>query len=87
MKPYAELGCFACLKVIDVNSIGAFLDWGLDKDLLVPKPEQHRPLEKDKSYIVYVKQDKQGRIVASSKLDRFLSKSPVRFKQGEEVNL
>lgn len=87
LHPYAELGSCAFLKVIDVNSIGAFLDWGLDKDLLVPKPEQHRPLEKNKSYIVYVKQDRQGRIVASSKLDRFLSKSPARFKQGEEVDL
>lgn len=87
LQPYAQLGCYAFLKVIDVNSIGAFLDWGLDKDLLVPKPEQHRPLEKDKSYIVYVKQDKQGRIVASSKIDRFLSKSLARFREREEVSL
>lgn len=87
LHPHAQLGCCAFLKVIDVNSIGAFLDWGLDKDLLVPKPEQHRPLEKGKFYIVYVKQDKQGRIVASSKLDRFLSKSPAHFRQGEEVSL
>ena len=42
------------LKVIDVNRVGAFLDWGLDKDLLVPKSEQYRPMEKDKFYIIYV---------------------------------
>ena len=87
LRPHAKLGSYACLKVVDVNRVGAFLDWGLDKDLLVPGPEQHRPMEKDKSYIVYVKQDNQGRIVASSKLDYFLDKSPANFKAGEEVNL
>ena len=56
------------MKVVDVNRVGAFLDWGLCKDLLVPKPEQYTPMEKDKSYIVYVKLDNKGRIIASSKL-------------------
>ena len=73
--------------MIDVNRVGAFLDWGLDKDLLVPRPEQHRPLEIDKSYLVYVTQDNQERIIASSKLDYHLHKSPATFKQGEEVSL
>ena len=86
-RPRAKLGGCAFLKVIDVNRVGAFLDWGLDKDLLVPKPEQLHPMEKDKSYIVYVKQDNQGRIIASSKLDYFLDKSQAAFKQGEEVSL
>ena len=87
LRPRAKLDSCAFLKVIDVNRVGAFLDWGLDKDLLVPKPEQQRPMEKDKSYIVYVKQDSQGRIIASSKLDYCLDKSPVQFKQGDEVSL
>lgn len=86
-RPRIQLGTCACLKVIDVNRIGAFLDWGLDKDLLVPVPEQHRPMEKEKSYIVYAKQDSQGRIIGSSKLDHFLDKSPAHFEQGEEVKL
>ena len=85
--PRAKLGGCAYLKVIDVNRVGAFLDWGLDKDLLVPKPEQQQPMEKNRSYIVFVKQDSQGRIIASSKLDYFLDKSPIRFKQGDEVSL
>ena len=85
--PRATVGSCAFLNVIDVNRVGAFLDWGLDKDLLVPKPEQQRPMEKDKSYIVYVKQDNQGRIIASSKLDYCLDKSPAHFKQEEEVSL
>ena len=87
VRPRATLGSCAFLKVIDVNRVGAFLDWGLDKDLLVPMPEQYRPMEKDKFYIVYVKQDPQGRIIASSKLDYCLDKSPVHFKQGDEVSL
>lgn len=87
VRPRAMLGGCAFLKVVDVNAVGAFLDWGLDKDLLVPGPEQHRPMEKDKSYIVYLKLDNKGRIIASSKLDHFLDKTPIRFKQGDEVSL
>lgn len=87
LHPYATVGSCAFLKVIDVNPVGAFLNWGLDKDLLVPKSEQSRPMEKDQSYIVYVKQDNEDRIVASSKLDYYLDKLPVSFKPGDEVNL
>jgi uncharacterized protein len=72
---------------VDVAPFGAFLDWGLDKDLLVPKLEQHRPMEKDKSYIVYVKQDKTERLIASSKLDYFLDKSFPQYQKGDEVSL
>ncbi|KTD45132.1 CvfB family protein [Legionella parisiensis] len=85
--PYAKLGSCAFLKVVDVNPVGAFLDWGLDKDLLVPKPEQLRPMEKGKSYLVYLKQDNQGRIIASSKIDYFLDKTAANFKAGDEVSL
>jgi len=86
-RPRALVGQCAFLKVIDVNRVGAFLDWGLDKDLLVPGPEQHRPMEKDKFYIVYLKLDNKGRIMASSKLDHNLDKKPIRFRQGDEVSL
>lgn len=87
VRPHAQLDCCAFLKVIDVNSVGAFLDWGLDKDLLVPKPEQYRPMERGKSYLVYLKQDNQGRIIASSKIDYFLDKTAAHFQSGEEVSL
>jgi len=87
LRPRVQLGGCAFLKVVDVNRVGAFLDWGLDKDLLVPRPEQHRAMEKDKSYLVCLKLDNQGRIIASSKLDYFLDKSPIQFKQGDEVSL
>lgn len=85
--PHAILGSCAFLKVIDINQVGAFLDWGLDKDLLVPKSEQRRMMEKDKSYLVYLKLDNKGRIVASSKLDYFLDKLPITYQEGDEVNL
>ncbi len=87
LRPRATLNQCAFLKVIDVNHVGAFFDWGLDKDLLAPRPEQKRPMEKDKSYLVYLKQDNKGRIIASSKLDYYLDKTPIEFKPGDEVNL
>lgn len=86
-RPRAMVGDFAFLRVVDVNAVGAFLDWGLDKDLLVPRTEQQRVMEKGRSYIVYVKQDNQGRIVASSKLNYFLDRSSGHFKPGQEVRL
>ena len=86
-RPGAQLGSCAFLKVVDVNSVGAFLDWGLDKDLLVPGPEQAKPMEPNKSYLVYLKQDNKGRIIASSKLDHFLDKTPAHYKPGQEVSL
>ncbi|RUR16571.1 GntR family transcriptional regulator [Legionella sp. km535] len=86
-RPRVRLDHCAFLKVIDVNRVGAFLDWGLDKDLLVPVPEQQRLMELGKSYIVYVKQDSKGRIIASSKLDHFLDKTPFNLKRGDEVSL
>jgi predicted RNA-binding protein (virulence factor B family) len=71
--PSAEVGEFAYLKVVETTSVGAFLDWGLDKDLLVPFGEQHRPMEAGHSYLVYVHVSRaDGRIIASSKIDKFL---------------
>lgn len=86
-RPRAVLGKFAYLKVKEVSKIGAFLDWGLQKDLLVPFPLQKRRMEAGKSYIVYVTLDEQGRIIASSKIDKYLDRWPVKYEQGEEVNL
>lgn len=87
VRPRVKLGNCAFLPVVDVNAVGAFLDWGLDKDLLVPGSEQHRPMELGKSYLVYVKQDNQGRLIASSKIDHFLDKQPASYKKGDEVSL
>ena len=88
-KPKAEVGQFAYLKVIDITDIGAFLDWGLDKDLFVPFREQHRQMELGKSYIVYVHLNPaDGRIMASSKIERFLDdERPHDFKPRQAVDL
>ncbi len=70
--PKAEVGQFAYLEVKDNTPIGAFLDWGLDKDVLVPFGQQHRPMVVGHSYIVYLYLDNQGRIAATSKIDKIV---------------
>lgn len=87
-KPYAMVGDFARLKVVAVNSFGAFLDWGLAKDLMVPYGEQRQKMRRDRWYIVRVYLDELSqRIVASSKLDKFLDPEPTNFEIGQQVNL
>jgi len=87
--PTAMVGEFAYLPVVDVNNAGAFLDWGLEKDLLVPYPEQHKPMKVGQSYLVYLYVDRvHGRMVASSKIDKFLDDvRPHRFRAGQAVDL
>ncbi|ALO46267.1 CvfB family protein [Pseudohongiella spirulinae] len=87
--PLAMVGEFAFLTVVDVNNAGAFLDWGLEKDLLVPYPEQHKPMKVGQSCLVYLYVDRvHGRIVASSKIDKFLDDDrPHRFRAGQAVSL
>lgn len=87
--PTAMVGEFAYLPVVDVNNAGAFLDWGLEKDLLVPYPEQHKPMKEGQSYLVYLYVDRvHGRMVASSKIDKFLDdERPHRFRAGQAVDL
>lgn len=87
--PKARVGEFAYLEVVDTTSVGAFLDWGLDKDILVPFSEQHRPMEAGHSYLVYVYINQaDGRIVASSKIDKFLGdEKPHDFKPQQAVDL
>ncbi|WP_041794024.1 CvfB family protein [Micavibrio aeruginosavorus] len=72
-QPFAEMGECAYLEAVDSNSYGTFLDWGLSKDLFAPFKEQRAPMEIGKSYVVYIFEDKSGRISASSKLDNFLN--------------
>ncbi len=87
-KVKAQVGKFASLKVIDTNQAGAFLDWGLAKDLLVPFNQQKTPMKLGFGYVVYVYQDKiSGRLAASSKLDRFLDNTEASYKVGDKVNL
>lgn len=87
-KPFAMVGEFALLKVSAVNKFGAFLNWGLPKDLLVPFREQKLKMEEGKSYIVYIYiDDETNRIAASSKLDKFLDNIPPDYNNGQEVDI
>ncbi|TMM47755.1 CvfB family protein [Colwellia ponticola] len=86
--PLAQVGEFVSLKVVQVNKIGAFLDWGLPKDLLVPFNQQHTAMEVGKYYLVRVFLDQlTNRIAASSKLDKFIDIWPAQYQQGDKVSL
>ena len=87
-RPRAQLGQCVSLRVAQVNHAGAFLDWGLPKDLLVPFGEQRVPMREDQSYVVYVYFDKpSGRLAASSRLENWLSEDGAGFAPMQEVNL
>ena len=86
-KPRATVGECAYLKVVSMTRIGAFLDWGLSKDLLLPYSEQQRPLKVGDSETVCLYIDNSGRIAASSKLRKFLHEESHYFKPGEPVDL
>jgi len=86
--PIAQVDECAYLKVVDVNQVGAFMDMGLMKDLFVPFAEQETPMQTGKSYVVHLYLDEHsGRIMASSKLDKFLLETSHYHKPGQEVSL
>ncbi len=88
LRPYVEINQFACLNVSQVSKFGAFLDWGLEKDLFVPFKEQKHPMSDRYAYVVYVYLDEvTQRIVASSKINKFLSNDQLTVEQGQEVDL
>ncbi|WP_411377379.1 S1 RNA-binding domain-containing protein [Flavobacterium psychrophilum] len=88
LEPYILLNEFALLRVNYVNQVGAFMDWGMEKDILVPFKEQARPMEKGKRYLVYLYMDeKTNRLVASSKTNQFLNNDNITVENGEEVDL
>ena len=86
--PHVMVGEFAFLKVIALSPVGAFLDWGLMKDLLVPYKEQKMTMREGKWYLVYVRLDPiTGRIMASEKVEKFLNNIPPQYKYNQEVDL
>jgi len=84
-KPFAMVDEFAGLKVVNANKIGAFLDWGMKKDLFVPSREQNKPMQVGHVYLVRLMLDNEGRMVGTSRLERFLSTAKPPFKAGDEV--
>ncbi len=87
-RPRVTVGQMAGLRVKAITPSGAYLDWGLEKDLFVPKSEQIETMKAGRSYVVFVFLDhKTNRITASAKLDRFLSMEPPDLAEGDEVDL
>ena len=79
---------FACLEVAWVNEYGAFLDWGLMKDLFVPFREQKMKMQKGHRYVVHAHVDEDSyRIMASAKVEKYLSKDMPPYQPGEEVEV
>lgn len=88
LKPRIQVGGFASLKVVEVNRIGLFLDWGLPKDLLLPHSEEKRPLQVGDYCVVYCYLDERTRrITATARLDRYLDTTPAQYRAGQEVDL
>lgn len=87
-SPKAMVGDVQLLKVVDTNRVGAFLDWGLPKDLLVPYSEQQHPMKEGESYVVYIFHDhKTDRILASSKLNRYFEEESTNLEPRQKVDL
>lgn len=87
-KPYMQVGEFGALEVVEVNKFGAFMDWGLMKDLFVPFFEQQHKMEVGRTYLVFAYVDSESdRIAASSKLEQFMPLNPPVYELGEEVDI
>lgn len=87
-KPKVEVGGFASLKVVAINHVGLFLDWGLPKDLFLPHSEEKRPLQVGDYCVVHVYLDpRTRRITATARLDRYLDKTQANYQPGQAVEL
>ncbi|MBM1107421.1 GntR family transcriptional regulator [Aurantibacter crassamenti] len=88
IDPFIKRGVFSLLRVVEVNQFGAFLDWGLEKHLLVPFREQRDKMKEDQWYVVYCYLDEQTfRLVGSNKLDGFLDNENLTVENGDKVEL
>lgn len=87
-RPYATVGEFKFMEVKSANQIGAFLDWGIMKDLLVPFKEQKMEMKEGRWYLVYVRLDHvTQRIMASARIDKFLNNTPPIYEVNQEVDI
>jgi predicted RNA-binding protein (virulence factor B family) len=88
LEPKVKLNQCAFLKAVDVNQYGAFFDWGMEKDLLVPFSEQFIRVIGGKSYLIYLYKDEiTNRMVGTTKMGRFIRKNKLEIKTGEQVDL
>ena len=87
-KPFVQIGEFAALTCKSTTHFGAFMDWGLLKDLLVPVREQNVPMMRGKKYVVYVYFDKVSeRLAGTAKISKYLNKTPLPYQEGDSVEL
>lgn len=86
-KPLAEFGEFALMRASQVNSHGAFMDWGLAKDLLVPPKEQPEPMKPGRRYLVKVRLDRQNRPIGTARIEKSLSSPDETIVDGQKVDL
>ena len=88
LEPEILVNEFQLLKVVEVNEFGAFMDWGLEKHLLVPFREQRDKMKEGHWYVIYCYLDQQSnRLVGSNKIDRFLSNETLSVKEEDVVDL
>jgi predicted RNA-binding protein (virulence factor B family) len=85
--PRAQVGECALMRAVNVIKAGAFMDWGIEKDLLVPVSQQAIPMAEGKAYVIYLFLDPRQRIIGSSKLHRFLDEDAHNMKPGDPVDL
>jgi len=85
--PIAQVDDVAWLKCISISQVGAFLDWGVTKDLLLPFSEQTQKVSEGRSYLVKIFVDESNRVAASMVLDDFIEDEAFYFKQGQQVDL
>ena len=86
-KPKAQVGDIAWLQVVDANAEGAWLDWGVDEDLFLPRSEQQSPVDMNRYCMVRVSFDEKKGLYASSYLNDFLKDEAAEFEQGQQVSI
>ncbi len=87
-RPAAMLGEFAVMEVVDTTKFGAFMDWGLPKDLFVPKAFQRKPLKKGEKHLIYVDYDeKSHRLIGVQKIEQRFDRNTRKLKRNEEVDI
>jgi len=88
LRPKAIVQQFGFMRVNQVNEVGAFLDWGIEKDILVPFREQRMKMREGRSYVVFLYLDiSSGRVAASNRLQRYLDNSELTVSEGDEVDV
>jgi len=88
VEPKIKLNSLAFLKCVDVNQYGAFFEWGIEKDLLIPFAEQANPVRAGITYLVYLYRDNlTNRLVGSTKIGKFIKHNPLEIIPGDQVDL